>query len=229
MYVEYLVRFGTSGNHTWVVPNNAKSVDVFLVGGGGGGSNSGGGGGYTKTFRGSGYVAPTEETWQNLPDGGRDGNAIAVTPGESIQIVVGAGGTGGSTVGVAGGHSQFKNSSYRAEGGNGGNGYSGGNGGSGGGGDGAGLSTALSDHGGNDGDDGVTFAPNLLGNQGRGQGHTTRDFGEFSGKRNAGGGSGARTSGVGGVSEYVEGSGAAGNGGGVVGPGGGGYGGGGGR
>lgn len=64
----------------------------------------------------------------------------------------------------------------------------------------------------------------------KGQGHTTRDFGESGGKRNAGGGSGETNTGVvfqGGISDYSEGSGTGGSTNGS-GKGGGGYGGGGG-
>lgn len=48
----------------------------------------------------------------------------------------------------------------------------------------------------------------------KGQGHTTRDFGESGGKRNAGGGSGETNTGVvfqGGISDYSEGSGTGGS------------------
>lgn len=192
----YTKRFYPSGNYTWVVPNGCTQVDVFLVGGGGGGGNAGGGGGYTKTFK-------------QASDGWKDGDAIPVTPGESISIVVGKGGTAGaqqggvsfSTPGGEGGFSQFKNASYRANGGKGGKGYYtngsyGGDGGSGGG---------AYRPGGSDGNNGEA-APDADGIYygGIGQGHTTRDFGESSGNRNAGGGGGASSGGFqsGGVSDY---------------------------
>ena len=137
---------------------------MFLVGAGGGCSHNntigvpgGGGGGFTKTFK--------RDT-----AGYRDGNAITVTPGQTIEIIVGAGVSGAN-----GGYSQFMNSNYRAEGGHLSQWNGDGNGGSGG------VGTGRSTHsvGGSDG----------TGSGGTsGQGHTTRDFGEPNGKRNAGGG-----------------------------------------
>lgn len=123
-------RFYPAGNYTWTVPPGCTEVDVFLVGGGGGSgyneNSAGAGGGYTKTFK--------KDT-----TGWKDGDAIPVTPGQAIPIIVGAGGN----VRANGGYSQFLNISYRANGGytnnkgwdNSGNGmgYVGGNGGSGGG------------------------------------------------------------------------------------------------
>ena len=198
---DFIIRFYPAGNYTWVVPEGCREVDVFLVGGGGGsgynGNAAGAGGGYTKTFK--------KDT-----TGWKDGDAIPVTPGQAIPIIVGAGGN----VRANGGYSQFLNISYRANGGytnnkgwdNSGNGmgYVGGNGGSGGGCDeGVGATGA----GGSDGGDGSTYLYGAY-NKGKGQGHTTRDFGEPTGKRNAGGGAGARgTNNIGGVSDYKEGSG----------------------
>lgn len=72
-----------SGTGTWVVPNGVKTIDFLIVGGGGGGggaSQSGGGGG------GSFY-----ET-----------QSVAVTAGTEIEATVGAGGAGGTNVGVIG-------------------------------------------------------------------------------------------------------------------------------
>ena len=69
---------------------------MFLVGGGGGsgynGNAAGAGGGYTKTFK--------KDT-----TGWKDGDAIPVTPGQAIPIIVGAGGN----VRANGGYSQFLN------------------------------------------------------------------------------------------------------------------------
>lgn len=224
-YDEHMIRYSVAGVYNWIVPAGVKKVDVFLVGGGGGASNSGGGSGYTKAFRGSGYIAPAEGTWESLPDGGRDGDAIPVVSGESIQIVVGVGGAGVNVNAAAnGGFSQFKDVNYMALGGNGANGYNGGSGGSGGSSDGGGNQPSLQDYPGSDGGDSVSNTPNIP--IGLGQGHTTRDFGELTGKVNAGGGGGFRTSMLGGASDYTENSGAVGGGGGAAG--GGGYGGGGG-
>lgn len=205
---DFLIRFYPAGEYTWVVPDGCTEVDVFLVGGGGGGSNTtGGGGGFTKTFKSS-----------NI--GWKDGGAISVSPGERISITVGAGGKGFSwqstepgTVRSAG-YSQFKNSNYRANGGV--ECYTGwakwptptsGSGGAicmgsnetgylGGGSDGSSTYMNSSSY-------GILYF--------YGQGHTTRDFGESDGKRNAGGGGGgySHPDNVNpGVSDYSEGSGA---------------------
>lgn len=112
---DFIIRFYPAGNYTWVVPKGCTEVDVFLVGGGGGGSDVfGGGGGYTKTFK--------KDT-----TGWRDGDAISVTPSQIIPIIVGKGGKAGAASldspnvdAGDGGHSQFMNSAYRAEGGQGG-------------------------------------------------------------------------------------------------------------
>lgn len=76
---DFLIRFYPAGNYTWIVPDGCFLVDVFLVGGGGSGSSAGGGGGYTKTFK-------------SDSKGWKDGEAIAVKPGQSISITVGKGG-----------------------------------------------------------------------------------------------------------------------------------------
>lgn len=192
-------RFYPAGNYTWTVPPGCTEVDVFLVGAGGSGASSGagGGGGYTKTYK-------KDQT------GWRDGGAISVTPGQSIPIIVGA---GALLYKKDGGYSQFLNSNYRANGGRGaGNGqtdvwsdYKGGNGGSGGAPDGPYANGSA----GSDGNSGVdnTEAPEKM-KAGLGQGHTTRDFGEPTGKRNAGGGDAGRCIYGQGVSDYDEGSGA---------------------
>lgn len=189
-------RFFPAGNYTWTVPNGCTSVDVFLVGGGGGAGNvAAAGSGYTKCFK-SDY------------SGHRDGGAVSVTPGQSISVRVGSGGnsrTGEDTEGDDGGYSQFKNSSYRANGGGAGryyrtssyNGYAG-DGGSGG--------SGWPGTPGSDGSDGTEEAGAIPG--GKGQGYTTRDFGEPNGKRNAGGGACNRgDTNRGGESDYTEGSG----------------------
>lgn len=169
---------------TFVVPNLVRYIDVFGVGGGGhggggalasddGGGGGGGGAGYTQTALG-----------------------VAVTPGQTISITVGAGGgaDGGNTVvqgimNVSGGKRGY-NASFNAQGGAGGSGggtggvrwdshYNGGNGGA-------------------DGSDGeAKYYPG-----GKGQNYTTRAFGESGGTLYAGGGgAGAsnRTNAVGGA------------------------------
>lgn len=77
------VSFTTAGAHTWVVPAGVTSMDIEVIGAGGGGSgsyntqggNAGGGGGYF-------YRAN-----------------IAVAPGQSYSMSVGAGGTKGLSFG----------------------------------------------------------------------------------------------------------------------------------
>lgn len=186
----YTKRFYPAGTYTWEVPSGCKYVDVFLVGGGGGaGDTMPGGGGYTKTFK-------KDST------GWKDGNEIQVSSGQQIEIIVGKGGTGALSgySSTNGGYSQFMNSSYRAEGGKAGSG----SGSSSKGGDGGSGASAWYGTPGTDGSNGTGsgFTP------GYGQGHTTRDFGDPTGKRNAGGGSCNRASSdSGGATDYSEGSG----------------------
>lgn len=204
-------RFYPAGNYTWTVPPGCTEVDVFLVGGGCGGnggySDTGGAGGYTKTFK--------KDT-----SGWRDGDAIPVIPGQSISIRVGKGSSrsSNSTPPNAGGYSQFLNSNYIAYGGRmqgreNGPWRSDGGSGSGGGG-------SIGGDGGSNGGNGSSGSAHA---GGIGQGHTTRDFGESSGKRNAagGGGGGIEEYGKAGVSDYTEGKGSGVNGGGGYGGGGG--------
>ena len=203
----FIKRFYPAGNYIWTVPAGCTEVDVFLVGAGGGcgftnnwGAWGGGGGGYTKTYRGHGYVAPLTGTWEGTYNEGRDGNAIPVIPGQKIPIIVGAG-----VEGQNGGYSQFLNENYRADGGRTGGGWDKAGSGSSGG------STTTDNNqpynGGSDGGDGQGKSP------GTGQGHTTRDFGESTGKMNAGGGSSVYNLNYsskipkGGLSDYPEGTG----------------------
>lgn len=67
------VEFTTPGTYSWTVPTGVTAISAVVIGGGGGGadaSNNGGGAGGGLRYR----------------------NAISVTPGESITVVVGAGG-----------------------------------------------------------------------------------------------------------------------------------------
>jgi hypothetical protein len=203
--------YTSAGTYYWRVPAEVTSVDVFLVGGGGAGGScnsiipygaGGGGGGYTNTFK-------------NIP----------VVGGELIEVIIGAGGSPRSATswGGDGNPTQFRNSSYRVQGGQGGQGSDltsihgdGGNGGSGGGGGYMGTSSSSS-YGGNGGSNGSNgndrYGYNGSGGRGgTGQGRTTRDWGEATGKINAGGG-GARDK-NGGASDYTQCSGGAGGGGG---------------
>lgn len=88
--------YTTAGTYTWVVPSGVTSCSVVCVGAGGGGSSVGslnGGGGALA------YV-----------------NNISLTPGESMTVVVGASGTGGTgnsspaNQGTSGGLSSFARS-----------------------------------------------------------------------------------------------------------------------
>jgi hypothetical protein len=95
--------YNTPTSTNWTVPNGVTAIDFLVVGGGGG----------------TGHT--------NYHNGGAGGGAVvykqnhSVTPGQSHQIVVGAGGLAGTSpgsnadTGTAGGLSQF--SSYQAYGG----------------------------------------------------------------------------------------------------------------
>lgn len=68
-----VIQFLTVGSYSVAVPANKTSLDYLVVGGGGGGGSGGGGGG-----------------------GVLQGSNLAVTPGASLNLSVGAGGAGGS-------------------------------------------------------------------------------------------------------------------------------------
>lgn len=162
--------FTSSGIFT--VPAGVTLIQVFCVGGGGGGNmqsggTGGGGGGYTTT------------------------STMAVTPGQTISVVIGAGGRNvvpgrlSSTPAQPGGTTSF--GSISAAGGKEGGDISvmrGGNGGSGGGN--GGIS---GEAGGRDGGNGGTNNSDRT--PGYGQGRTTRAFGESSGTLYSNGGYGA--------------------------------------
>lgn len=86
-----VVEFKSVGSTTWTVPDDVTSVEYLVVGGGGGGANgydnAGGGGG------GGGMVLTGE---------------LAVTPGSSLNIIVGDGGVGGA-------NSRFNNAGSAGE------------------------------------------------------------------------------------------------------------------
>lgn len=191
---DFVIRFLTSGTLTVTDKGDVSSVDWFAVGGGGcggqsgdrdGGGGMGGGGGYTSTVRGA--TVPT-----------------------SIQIVIGAGSTeytisgtlvsagasyAAGVINANGGRSAFgatawRNSwetqewiKYAASGGSGG---------------GTGGYAFYATQGGSDGSDGVesvyssSTSHDKLG--GIGQGTTTREFGESTGKLYSGGGGGGQKS-----------------------------------
>lgn len=171
---DWRIKFTTSGKLTWL--SKTMKIDIFGVGGGGGGGGSasilnsyggGGGGGYTKTVK-----------------------PIEITTGQEINVVIGAGGrassqggttTFGSILSVNGGQPGGTSSPEGNP-----RGGTGGNGGSGGGGAG-GLENYAGKPGsdGQNGGDGSTNAGTIPG--GKGQGTTTREFGERNGPLHAGG------------------------------------------
>lgn len=197
--VLYTKRFFPAGTYSWTVPAGCKSVDVFLVGGGAAGNaQGGGGGGFTKTYK-------KDNT------GYKDGEAITVSPGNSISIIVGIGGTGTRLPSDSnkGGSSYF--GSYYANGGDYAKTgdsftvYSGTGGGTY-------VSDSTNDYttlgGGTNG--GSVLNSSTITRYHYGQGHITRDFGESSGLINAGGGASGNnptTNNKGGSSDYTEGSG----------------------
>ena len=165
-----VVELLTSGTIVFLEP---KVIDVFMVGGGGSGivrsgttvnsGYGGGGGGYTRTIK-----------------------RITVSKNNAYSVTIGAGGVAENS----GGSSAFSN--YAVSGGVSGQIPGGGKGGSGGG---SGV-TSNSNYGaggsdGGSGEDGEgggsTSKPG-----GSGQGFTTREFGEVTGKLYAGGGGGGR-------------------------------------
>lgn len=113
-----IVSFTTVGTTTWTVPAGVTVVDYLVVGGGGGGGAYGGGGA-----------------------GGFLTGSLYTTPGASLTVVVGAGGTGSLSASTNGGNSKF-GSVTALGGGYGSVGSAGGNGGSGGGGPTGGTGTA---------------------------------------------------------------------------------------
>lgn len=186
------IKLKSSGN--LVFTNLGKwdgKLDVFCVGGGGGGgriynialpfSGSGGGGGYTTI-----------------------GTEIAVELNTPYAIVIGAGGagtTGGNGANVGGEGGTTTAFDLSAAGGKGGNHSVGGAGGSGGGSsartrrdqDDKTNRMGYGGNGGSDGSDGISGRDGYNGENGtpgKGQGTTTREFGEATGDLYAGGGGG---------------------------------------
>jgi hypothetical protein len=171
--------FVSSG--TFIVPSGVKSIDVFIVGGGGGTrtatssyGSGGGGGGYQRQLSG-----------------------IPVSPGQQCSVVVGAGGSAGSTPGN-GGYSQvtIEGVQYRADGGGSSNPSSedpelAGNGHSGGG---RGAGSGTGSNGGSDGSHGGGRLVSSIGLFGQGSLCSARIWGHgelYSG--GGGGGSGGTT------------------------------------
>lgn len=106
------IEYVSPGSYAYIVPAGVTTLYYRIAGGGGGG----GGGGYT---------APGNYNYQAYSAGGGGGGAgastgtFSVTPGETITVIVGNGGTGGvrastpdlsGSNGLAGSPSQFKRS-----------------------------------------------------------------------------------------------------------------------
>lgn len=164
---------------------NKAVIDLFLVGGGGGGSKgntsysegyggSGGGGGYTATYRGV-SVSQNQQFDVTIGQGGAAGTKYSENAGNGGNTSVGSdytvsGGSGATWISNVTTYSRY---GY----------HKGGNGGSGGA---TGLGNSA--NGGSDGSNGGCSSGNYQ--VGIGQGTTTREFGEKTGKLYAGGGGG---------------------------------------
>ena len=102
-YVHHALVFKESG--FWVVPNGVTKAHVFLVGGGGAGGSP--------VFIEPQYEPhdPYDATYISLGGGGGGGviieDTVDVTPGETIQITIGAGGVANATESTAGGNTIF--------------------------------------------------------------------------------------------------------------------------
>lgn len=171
--------FTQSGVFT--VPANVRTIQAFVVGGGGGmyqaesNCSGGGGGGYTNY------------------------GTFAVTPGQQLAVIVGAGGNfGGSYLGgtPSNGGTTSVGNLISANGGAYGREYGGGTGGSGGGNYGRGeKESAWPGDGGENGSNGYNTGNHMPSppTGPAGQGRTTRAFGEASGTLYAGGGGGGNS------------------------------------
>lgn len=164
---DWRIKFLTSGILKFAKLGGAKGgIDVFLVGGGGA----------------CGYSAGISD-WCGPGGGGYTKTIRSVSVQENVEypIVIGAGGQRStvSNTQTQGGQTSAMNTSV--EGGWSGKSISGGNGGSG-------AASSNSTLGGTDGGDGQKGA-NGVGEAGKGQGTTTREFGESTGTLYASGGS----------------------------------------
>lgn len=162
-----VVELLTSGTIVFLEP---KVIDVFMVGGGGSGYVAGNLGANGYGGGGGGYT--------------RTVRRVAIVQNTPIEVTIGA---GGEKPNRHGGSSGFNYITV-----NGGSYQPSGNGGHGGSGGGGGVSSN-SDYGsgGSDGNNGETGYPTSR-TGGVGQGFTTREFGEATGKLYAGGGGGGR-------------------------------------
>lgn len=155
------IRFLTSGTLKFTNLHNWNGrVDAFLVGGGGGTAPAYPTAGYSNSGAGGGYTATKK--------------SLTVSANQNYTVAIGAGGAAGTN----GGTSSFLSASAAG-------GKMGGDGGSGGGGSGSG-DTWAGGQGGSNGSDGTQgYNPG-----GKGQGSTTKEFGEASGIAYSGGGGG---------------------------------------
>lgn len=190
--------FTTPGTHSFTVPDRISILRVSLSGGGGGGGGgaTGGGGGYggsgggysrvgtniVGSGGGGGGGSDNYQSWHG--SGGGAGGCVrdaymSVTPGATIEVVVGAGGAGGAIKGGGAGERGGAGASYGGyAGGAGGNGgwYNEGSGGGGGSPSGVGGASGSSggaggvnpgDLGGNGGYGGAPNANGIAGNPGK--------------------------------------------------------------
>lgn len=184
-YGDWRIKFLTSGVIIFTkLGSGAKCIDVFLVGGGGGCGNANG----VSDYLGAGGGGYTKTTRQ-----------ITIQEGVKYRIEIGAGGTkpNASNTQTRGGTTSAFNT--YVEGWYSGKSVSGGDGGSGG-------ASTNGTTGGTDGGDGSVGK--MGGQAGKGQGTTTREFGEASGDLYASGGywdsrDGADNTGNGGGGVYL--------------------------
>ena len=174
-----VVELLTSGTLVFL---NPAVIDVFCVGGGGGGG-----------WNPQSIDDPSATIQYGGGGGGKTNTILKQAVNGSYQITVGVGGNRGTD----GGATSFGNL-ITAEGGKGAPSthsyYTSGGGGAGGSGGGGGATnTSQGGEGGSDGKSGVAGYPAVNCPGGKGQGTTTREFGEQAGKLYAGGGGGARS------------------------------------
>lgn len=86
--------FITAGTYTFTVPSGITSVNLRLVGGSGGGASGG------TTVIGDKNPVTTDYFGGDGGSGALATKALSVTPGQSLTVVVGAGGAGGAAPGV---------------------------------------------------------------------------------------------------------------------------------
>lgn len=161
------IKFLSSGVLTWL--SEDTQIDVFLVGGGGSGGENGGGGGYTKTQKGY-QIKKNQEIQVQIGAGASTG--FSPNGGSTLFDTLSVNGASGIDGGSGGGARDVQQISYStANGGSGGS--DGGNGGNGKTCEGSSTSQTC------------TYI-----NGGKGQGTTTREFGDAGADLYSGGGGG---------------------------------------